>query len=432
MTSYKSLAAVSLMLLAGGVPATAFAQGATAMEQVEMANPSPGATGTPALAKPEEVSPFVRDSKFGGQFRTFYFNREKYDNTHSEAWAIGGSLAYLSGYVGNLVRLGAVGYTSQPLYAPDNRDGTLLLKPGQEGYTVLGQIYGEFKLSDSIFAAVGRKEYNTPYINNHDVRMTPNTFEGVTAYGKAGGPDGAWRFGGGYISKIKEKNSDEFVSMSQDAGAAVERGVTMAGANFGGKDFSLGAINYYSKDIINIFYTEGSFSPGLADGSKLKLSAQLSDQRNTGDNLLTGAPFSTRQWGLKGDLGMGAAVMTLGFTSVADGADVINPWSGHPGYGSSQVKDFNRAGEKALLLKGAYDFTSRGVPGFSAYALWVHGSDVKAPAFNEDEYDFNLQWAPKSGSLKGASFRVRYAYVGQRGGGDPAINDFRIIVNYDF
>jgi hypothetical protein len=30
------------------------------------------------------------------------------------------------------------------------------------------------------------------------------------------------------------------------------------------------------------------------------------------------------------------------------------------------------------------------------------------------------------------SFRMRYAHVDQRGGGDPAINDVRIIVNWDF
>ena len=27
---------------------------------------------------------------------------------------------------------------------------------------------------------------------------------------------------------------------------------------------------------------------------------------------------------------------------------------------------------------------------------------------------------------------IRYAHISQRGGGDPAINDFRVIVNYDF
>ncbi len=39
--------------------------------------------------------------------------------------------------------MGAVGYTSQPLYAPNDKDGTTLLAPGQGGITVLGQAYGQ-------------------------------------------------------------------------------------------------------------------------------------------------------------------------------------------------------------------------------------------------------------------------------------------------
>jgi len=50
----------------------------------------------------------------------------------------------LSGYVGDVFRIGATGYTSLPLYAPTDKDGSGLLLPGQEGYAVLGQLYGEF------------------------------------------------------------------------------------------------------------------------------------------------------------------------------------------------------------------------------------------------------------------------------------------------
>ncbi len=268
------------MLLIGGVtpalgqaPATeSVEQGATPMDQMEMANPQPGQPLVPAPAKPQEWwSSFINDSKFSAQLRTFYFNRDKFDNTRSEAWAIGGWVGFKSGYLADFFRLGAVAYTSQPLYAPDGRDGTLLLQPGQDGYTVLGQIYGEIKFTDRIFGAFGRKEYDTPYINRNDTRMTPNTFEGVTVYGKAGGENGtpAWRFGGGYISKIKEKNSDDFVWMSRDAGAAVDRGVYVGGANVEFKGFSFGAIDYYSDDIINIFYTETSYKLAMPDGYKL-------------------------------------------------------------------------------------------------------------------------------------------------------------------
>ena len=436
----RSITAMSLMLLIGGItPALgqsptieSVEQGATPMDHIDMSTSQPRLPVFPTPAPPEVTSPFIRDSKFDAQLRTFYFNRDKYDNTRSEAWAIGGWLSFESGYLADVFRVGAVGYTSQRLYGPDDRDGTSLLKPGQEGYTVLGQIYGEFKFTDRIFGAIGRKEYETPYINKNDVRMTPNTFEGVNVYGKAGDKDGAWRFGGGYISKIKEKNSDTFKWMSTVAGADVQRGVYLAGANFDGKGFSLGAIDYYSDDVINIFYTEGKYALALADGYNLKLAAQFSDQRSTGDDLLTGKAFSTRQWGIKGEMNLGAALLILAYTDTAKGADMRTPWGGYPGYTSVQVKDFNRAGESAVMLRGAYDFSRHGAEGLSAYALYVHGSGVSAPAYNESETDLNLQWTPKAGALKGMSFRVRYAHIEQRGGGDPTINDFRVIVNYDF
>jgi hypothetical protein len=432
-------AAALTLLLAGLLPAQAVAvtdsheQGATPADKADMTNPQPGQALVTEPVAPEKKSPFFDDSRVSAQARTFYLYRDKYDNSNSEAWAIGGSASYISGYAMDLARIGGVAYTSQPLYAPDESDGTLLLKPGQEGYTVLGQLYGEVKFTDRLFGAIGRKEYNTPYINKNDVRMTPNTFEGVTAYGSAGAKGSPeWKFGGGYITKIKERNSDEFVWMSVDAGATVERGVYAAGVNYKHQDLSIGAWEYYSDDIISIFYTEAIYTRKLGDRN-VKLSAQYTDQQSTGDNLLTGSDFSTSQWGLKADLNLDAAALTLAYTSTDDGDTMRNPWSGHPGYTSVQVQDFYRAGESALLLKAAYDFSRHGLKGASAYALWVHGSGVEAPLYNEDEIDLNLQWTPdKASALRGMSFRLRYAHIMQDGGGDPDIDDFRIIVNYDF
>jgi hypothetical protein len=436
------IALTNLMVLAGTMtPGLGQAQSADSAEQgtipiykMDMAAPEPGPAPAASAEKTSEQSPFIRDSKFSGVVRTYYFNRDKYDNSRSEAWALGGWLNYQSGYLADLLRVGATVYTSQPLYAPADRDGTSLLKPGQDGYTVLGQIYGEVKFAERIFGAIGRKEYETPYVNKNDNRMTPQTFEGATAYGRAGGKDGTpeWRFGGGYLTKIKTRNSDEFVWMSRAAGASVDRGVYLAGANFENKDFSLGAINYYSEDIINIFYTEGAYGLKLDGGNKLKLGAQFSNQGSTGDKLLTGSAFSNHQWGFKADLSAGSALLTAAYTDTGKGPDMRSSWGAYPGYTFVQVQEFDRSKESALMLKGLYDFSKHGAEGLSAYALYVHGAGRQSPSYNEDEYDLNLQWTPKAGRLKGTSFRVRYAHVAQRGGGDPAINDFRIIVNYNF
>jgi len=393
-----------------------------------------GVGAEPPPAPPSELPAFIADARFNAQLKTFYFNREKYDSTHSEAWALGGSASFRSGYLANLLRVGAVVYTSQKLVGLNNRDGTLLLEPGQESYTVLGQAYAEIKLTDRIFGAIGRKEYNTPYINAHDVRMTPNTFEGITTYGTAGGKDGApaWRFGAGYIDKIKEKNSDKFIWMSRDAGGSVDRGVFLAGANYTDGDFSLGAIDYFSDDIINIFYTEAKYTMPLSAGTKLALGAQYTNQHSTGSELLTGSRFSAHQGGVKGEYLAGAATVTLGYTNTGKGADIRNPWSGAPGYTSVQVLDFNRANERALIARAAYDFTVHGAPGLTAYALAVFGNGRPSPSRNENEYDLNLQWTPKEGVLKGSSWRLRYAHVDQKGGGSPNMNDLRFIGTWDF
>ena len=410
-------------------------QGATPIDKIELSNPLPEHALVSASPKEKKESPFFDDSKVSAQLRSFYLYRDKFDNSKSEAWSLGGSITYLSGYAGNLVRLGGTVYTSQKLYGPSDRDGTKLLAPGQESYTVLGQVYGEFKFTDQFFGAIGRKGYNTPYINMNDTRMTPNTFEGAAVYGSSGGENSTatWRYGGGYISKIKEQNSDEFIWMSVAAGAntSVQRGVYVAGTNYKEKDLTIGAFEYYSDDIIKIFYTEAIYS-ALLDANKLKLSAQYADQQSTGNNLLTGSKFSAHQWGVKADLNVGTALLTLAYTNTGD-YSMTSPWGGYPGYTSVQVEDFDRANESAVLLRGAYDFSDLGYQGVSAYALWVHGSGVEAPLYNEDEYDFNLQWiASKASDLRGISIRVRYALIQQHGGGDPDINDFRFIVNYDF
>ena len=235
----------------------------------------------------KDTPPFLRDTKFGLNIRTYYFFRDNYPDSspqENEAWALGGSIYYQSGWFLDHFGVGGVLYTSWPLYGPDDKDGTLLLKPGQEDYTVVGQLYGRVKLFEDNFINIYRYEYNTPYINKNDNRMTPNTFEGYTFTGAYGGKDNTPKFtyGGGYIDKIKERNSDRFVSMSKDAGADVKRGVYLGGGSFSHKGFKIGGIDYYSDDIINIGYAESSYALPVTERLGLLFAAQFTDQRSVG------------------------------------------------------------------------------------------------------------------------------------------------------
>lgn len=375
-----------------------------------------------------------QDTKWDLQVRSFYLDREKYDDTGSEAWALGGSLGFKTGYFRERFAFGATGYTSQKLYGPEDRDGTLLLRPGQEGYTVLGEVYGEFLINQDTRLSLGRRGIDTPYINRNDARMTPNTFQAITLQGLYGGDDGRpeWRVGGGYFDEIKERNSEEFVSMAQDAGApdGVERGVYALGANFRLGDFQIGAIDYYSDDIINIFYTEARYAIPLAEKLNLQMALQYSDQSSTGDELLRGTDFASDQWGAKVELGYGGALFTAAYTSAGGDTNMQNPWSGYPGYTSVQVEDFNRDGEDAWLLRVGYTFPW--IKGASAYALYVDGSDPQSPTeYARDEYDVNFQWAVPDGFLKGLLVRLRYAHVRQDSPIESDLDDFRLMIFYD-
>jgi hypothetical protein len=403
----------------------------------------------------------LKDTKFEFNFRTFYLDRDKFDDAESQAWAIGGWLGVKSGYFLDHIAFGATVYTSNPIYAPDDRDGTLLLAPGQNGYTVLGEFYAELRIVKDVGITVGAKGYDTPFINRNDTRMTPNTFEAVvlqgrtelgtsssddnvTADGVGLSKDGkevappaptpaqdvaAIKYRLGYFYKIKERNGTHFVSMAEDAGADVERGVWAAGALYEKGKFSIGAIDYYSQDIINIAYGESKLELPLADDWKVKFAGQYVDQASVGENLLQDHSFSGHQFGLKVELPIGKALFTTAFTHAWGNANLQNPWSGYPGYTSVQVQDFNRAGESAFLLRAGYDFPW--VDGLSAYALAVFGTDPdSASQYRQNEFDFNLQWGPKEGVLKGLSLRLRYAVVQQFGGDVDNLTDFRAICNY--
>ncbi len=152
--------------------------------------------------------------------------------------------------------------------------------------------------------------------------------------------------------------------MSEVAGApdGVDRGVYAGGANYKRGALSIGAVNYYSDDIINIFYTEAKYDVPLSERYKLKFAAQYSMQDSVGDELLTGGDFSTSQYGLKAELGVGNALFTTAWNSTDDDADLVSPWGSIPSYNSVQVQDFNRAGEDSLMLRAAYSFKSVAQP----------------------------------------------------------------------
>jgi hypothetical protein len=386
-----------------------------------------------------DLPPFFRDTSLKIYFRSYYFNRENPDASENEAWAFGGWLGYRSGWLLDTFGIGATFYGSAPLYAPADKDGTGLLETGQEGYHVLGEAYAALRYQDYALLRGYRQLVDQPYVNAHDVRMTPITFEGVTLGGKAGPA----QYMAGYLWKIKPRNSDTFVSMSSQAGATgTDDGLVMGGVRLTPMTgLRVDVAEQYGINTFNTFYVEGEYLLSLNDDWTLRLGAQFTDQRAVGDELVANAAEKSwntqtggaRVQGLYQDLTLSAA-----FSITASGNTVQSPWGSYPGYLSAMFQDFDRANEKAVLVGAAYDFSKTLTEGLSAFVNLVRGWDAinpqtRAKAGNQAEYDVTVDYRPPwktPALLQGMWLRVRGAILDQQGA-DQLGWQIRLILNWE-
>lgn len=395
----------------------------------------PGARST----VPETMPAFFRDSLFEIAPRSYYRDNVKNAPTKvtvSEAWAAGGSVEFQSGRLFDLISGGAVFYTSLPLYAPADWGNTGLLLPDQQGYAVVGQLYGQVHLPGQNTFTAGRYTYDTPFLGPQDNRMTPNTFYGYAVTGRAGdGESGpSFRYGGGYIAAIKQRDADTFISMSRAAGADADRGVGVAGGLMTWGPASLGAIEYFSQDTINIAYAEGKYALGLPFDAAAVLAVQYADQRSTGTSLLVPSGFATGQFGSRLQAGISTAILTFAYTAVGDGYAMQNPWSSNPFYTDALILSYQRAGENALQLGLSYDLSPIGLKGVAAavqyFTGWTSAPAAGAPLV-ESEWDFTLEWRPDWKPLSGLWLQARYGKaLTSQSDRTTTTDELRLVLNY--
>jgi hypothetical protein len=250
--------------------------------------------------------------------------------------------------------MGAVGYTSQPLYAPDDKDGTTLLAPGQEGITVLGQAYGQLRYRDYALLTGYRQMVDDGYVNRQDNRMLPNTFEGVTLKGEVG----FVAYNVGYLWEIKPRNSDEFISMSQQAGGnGPSEGLVLTSLTLTPwKPLNVYLGNDYVPNVFNTVFGKAEYTHQLTEEWKLQLGLQYTDQRSVGNAQI--GDFST--WNGFGPCLAGARLGTCAFTG-----DNLHPspYGTWPGY-LSPSRSFRPRRREAGALTREYFADAPPVPGF--------------------------------------------------------------------
>lgn len=262
---------------------------------------------------PEPVSEFRRafyeDATFTFHLRSYLLDRYDSAGTDPAAWAAGGWLGYQTGWIGDVLQFGAVGYTSLPVWAPADREGSLLLI-GNEGFAVLGQAYAALKYEEQV-ATFYRQLVNQPEVNPQDNRMVPNTFEGATLAGDLGPVS----YYAGVLSAMKKRDADKFVNIAEAAGVSQNEFMYLGGIVIEPNDSLVARTSLYVvPNLLASSYSDAGWTVAPSDDTKLKLSAQFMIQSGIGDELLTGPGFEAWVGGLKGDFTYGPLTLTAGYT----------------------------------------------------------------------------------------------------------------------
>jgi hypothetical protein len=342
---------------------------------------------------------FFRDLEADIHFRTAYRNSRSPGgpctpagcphDVRQEAWALGGWLGLQSGWLLDTFRFGATGYVSEPGYAPDNRDGTNLLGPGQEGIEVLGEAYGQLRYKDYALLTGYRQRVDQRFVNPQDNRMIPNTFEGATLTGTVGPVDYAL----GYLTAIKTRNSDTFINMARAAGVTTgeNRGLILTSLTFApgegaerpaplkGLEIYLG--NYYVPDVVNTLFFNPEYRYAVTDEWRLRFGVQYLNQRDVGSELL--GSFSTWNVGALVEVGWRDLRVLAMMSATGPDAGLLKPYGATPAYVSLIASDFDQANQKAWEIGLVYDWGGRTVPalrapGLTTSLLYGEGFDARS------------------------------------------------------
>lgn len=375
-----------------------------------------------------DAPPYWRDTSANLNFRMFDFGREDADFDTADALAAGFELGIQSGKWREAFSFELSWHTSYGIRTSDDKQNGGILLPDQTDISVISRAFGQWNFSEHSRMRLFRQDFNLPYINRQDSRMIPTTYEAYAVERVGTNLQGM----AGYITRVKKRDSDEFISMGEQAGVdGSDNGTSVLGLQHEwASGFRLGTMAQYTHDLFATAYSESSYNRTISDAWGLQLTAQLSNQWSVGDELL--GEFNTYAWGVRGRISYRGAILTLASTRSGD-TRIRSPFGGRPGYTGPMIGDFDRARERTVRIGLSQNFTPRGLTGLSIAINYTTGKNAQlddgAALPNSDEIDVTADYRPEHGLLKGMWLRVRWGRW-NRGPGMPAREDLRFIINY--
>ena len=359
------------------------------------------------LMLPEEIDTFkefLTEGIFYGRLRLNYFDFDtRVKGIDHYAFGLGGSLIYKSASYKGFSFTSGLYTTQNPWHddiAPNSyRSGkdTLnrynLATDDSYGNTAFAQNYIQYKKGKNTLK-LGRFTMETSLAKSNDTKMIPNTFEGIYGESKSF-PKTKIKLA--YITKQKLRDHDSFhhvlaydnaddpyASWRENDDGAMHRGLTIQKLKDRDIDDNLIIVHIKNRSIKNTtlqadFVTVPNLlSTAIIEGAytiktplgKIKPSLRYLKQFDNGAGAIGGANLRNNTTGYKDpnslssaliagrvDFIKGAGSIRLGYSKIADQADLVSPWRGFPtsGYSRAMGQTNWYANTETFMIRADYD-----------------------------------------------------------------------------
>jgi len=428
------------------------------------------------------------EGMFYGRIRTnmFYWD---WDNESSKAqdnrnMGIGASLVYKSApYKGFSGTVGL--YTSQNPGFRMDKDRVGFAKAGKDtfsrnqvknggsftgayGMTVLGQAYLQYDFKKTTFK-LGRQMLETVFTKSNDTKMIPNTFDGVTATIK---DIPKTKIVLAYLAKqkLRDHTSAHDVlafnpsdSWDENDDSAINKSLTVDKIGNSNELLIASITNKSIKnlkanisyatvpDVISNLTLEAHYTIPVSGDWKIAPGIRYMEQM---DDLNSATPVASLKGAsktsgyndvnnldsnllaLRLDIKNKAFLGRIGYSKIADEADIVAPWRGFPTGGFTRaMAQYNwYADTETIMFRLGYDFgKAKMIPGFSLMARYaIQDFDETKSAVAADSNVIHIDARQNIGKDLEVKLRLGFVDADEKGGKDASYNEYRLELNYFF
>lgn len=358
-----------------------------------------------------------------------------------------------------------VGYVKAGKDTFSRRDTKLT---GNWGMTVVGQAFLQYDFAKTSVVA-GRQMFETVFTASNDTKMIPNTFDGVTATIKDV-PQTTIQLG--YLAKQKLRDHtvahdviafDAADSWNENDDAAVNKNLTVdrigndnklligSVTNTSVKNLKANVSYAVVPDVLSNLVLEAHYAipvggdwqivPGvryMQQFDSLGADYGVANLAKNQTGYTDPNSLDTNMIAARLDIKDKAFLGRLGYSKIADEADIVAPWRGFPTGGFTRaMAQYNwYANTTTYMVRAGYDFgKAKMVPGFSIMGRYaIQDFDDTKPGTPADSNVIHVDARQNIGSNLEAKLRLGFvdANPGDSGKTDTSYNEYRVELNYFF